>query len=67
MVDFIYMGLLELWGARTENYKMKNPCPQWDSNPVLSAYAAKALSIVLLQLIVIEHLKVYRVLPEFAI
>ena len=28
MVDFICMGLLDLWGARTENYKMKNSCPQ---------------------------------------
>ena len=28
MVDIIYMGLLDLWGARTYNYKMKNSCPQ---------------------------------------
>ena len=27
MVDFIYMGLLDQWGPRTENYKMKNSCP----------------------------------------
>ena len=25
--DFIYMGLLGLQGAKTENYKMKNSCP----------------------------------------
>ena len=24
MVDFICIGLLDLWGARTENYKMKS-------------------------------------------
>ena len=33
MVDFICMGFLDLWGVRTKNYKMKNSCPQWDSNP----------------------------------
>ena len=27
MVDFIYMGLLDLSGSRTEKYKMKNSCP----------------------------------------
>ena len=32
MVDFICIGLLELRGVRTENYKMKNSCPQRDSN-----------------------------------
>ena len=37
MVDFICMVLLDLCGARTENYKMKNYCPQWDSNPGYSA------------------------------
>ena len=26
MVDFICMGLLDLKGARTENYKMQNSC-----------------------------------------
>ena len=25
--NFICMGLLDLWGAQTENYKMKNSCP----------------------------------------
>ena len=29
----------------SENYKMKNSCPQWDSNPVPSAYEASALTI----------------------
>ena len=33
MVDFICMGLLNLWEARTENYKIKNYFPQLDSNP----------------------------------
>ena len=32
MVDFICMCKLELQGAKTENYKMKSPCPQGDSN-----------------------------------
>ena len=27
MVDFICMGKAGLQGAKTENYKMKNPCP----------------------------------------
>ena len=40
MVDFIYMGLLDLFGTRTENYKMKNSYPQWDLNPGPSAYEA---------------------------
>ena len=56
MVDFIYMGLLDLGGARTENYKMKISCPQWNSNPGPSAYEANALSVVLLELITIDHL-----------
>ena len=67
MVDFICMALLELGGARIENYKMKNSCPLWDSNPVPSAYEANALTIALLRLISIEHLKVDYVLPESAI
>ena len=29
MVDFICMGLLALFGTRTENYRMKYSCPQW--------------------------------------
>ena len=52
MVDFICEGLLELWGTRVERkYKMNNSCPQWDSNPVLSAYESNALTIVLWDLI----------------
>ena len=58
MVDFICMGLLDLFGTRTENYKMKNSCPQWDSNPGPSAYAANALSVELSELINIDHLRV---------
>ena len=27
MVDFICMGLFDLCGGQTENYKMKNSCP----------------------------------------
>ena len=37
MVDFICMGLRDLWGAQTENYDMEKSCQQWSSNPVPSA------------------------------
>ena len=42
MVDFISMGLLDMGGARPEGYKMKNACPQWDSNLRPSSYEANA-------------------------
>ena len=64
---FISMGLLELWGARTEKYKMNNFCPQLGSNLVPSIYETNSQIIALLDLIFIKHLKVDRVLPEFAI
>ena len=57
MVDFICMGLLDMWGAQTENYKMKNSRPKWDSNLGPSVYEANALSVELLKLINIDHLK----------
>ena len=49
MVDFIRMGFLDLLGTRTDNYKMKNSCPQWGLNPGPSAYEANALSVELLE------------------
>ena len=58
MVDFICMGLLDLGWARTENYKIKNSCPEWDSNPGPSAYEPIVLSVELLDLIKIDYLKV---------
>ena len=58
MVDFICMGLLDLRWARTENYKIKNSCPQWDSNQGPSAYDASTLSVELLELINVDYLKV---------
>ena len=67
MVDFICEVLLELRGTLIENYKIKNSCPQRDSNPVPFACESNALTIALLDLISIEHLNVYRVLPECAI
>ena len=67
VVDFICMGLLELWGAWAENFKMKNSCPQWDSNLIPSVYEANLLSIGLLDLISVKHLIVDRILPESAI
>ena len=56
MVDFIFEGVLELLGMRVENYKMKNSCPQWVSNPVPSAYEVNALTIAHIDLVSIEHL-----------
>ena len=53
-----------MWVAHTENYKMRNYCPQLDSNPGPSAYEAKSLSIALLDQIFIELLNVDRILPE---
>ena len=67
VVDFICMGLLKLWGAWTENFKMKNSCPQWDLNLVPSVYEANLLKIGLLDLISVEHLIVDRILPESSI
>ena len=64
VVDFICMGLLDLRGEQTENYKMKNYCPQWDSNPGSSVYEAKSLSVAILGEISNEHLNIDRVLHE---
>ena len=64
MIDFICMGLFDLWWARIENYKMKNACQKWDSNPGPSAYEANALSVELLELIYIAHLKVTAFYPS---
>ena len=46
---------------------MKNSCPQWDSNPGLSAFKANALSVELLVLRNIDHLKVTAYGHEFFI
>ena len=67
IVDFICLGLFDLWGERTENYKMKNSCPQWDSNPGLSAYETDSLRIALLVEISIKHLNFYLILSEYDI
>ena len=45
MVDFISMGLLDMWGSRTDNYKMKNSCPYWDLNQ--GSFASEANGSVL--------------------
>ena len=58
IVVFICMGLLDRFGTRTENYKMKNSCSLSDLNQGPSAYEADALSVELLELINIDHLKV---------
>ena len=64
IVDFFCMCLLNLWGARTENYKMKNSCSQWDLNPGSFACDATSQSVAQSVQISIEHLNVDRVLPE---
>ena len=62
MVDFICKGLLELWGTRVEwEYEMKNSYPQWNLNPVPSAYEVNTLTIALWDLISIGYLKADRI------
>ena len=62
MVDFMNMDLIDLWGVRTENYKIKI-----SSNLGPSANEAKSFSLALLDKMSIEHFNVDRVLPECAI
>ena len=47
MVDFICMGLLDMRGVPTENYKMKNSYQPWDSITGPYAYEAHELSVEL--------------------
>ena len=69
MVDFISMGLLDMLGSRTDNYKMKNSCPHWDLNQ--GSFASEANGSVLVKGCTIswdiEHLNIDRVLLEFSI
>ena len=52
IVDFICMDLIELQGTQSKpNVQNDKSCPQWDSNPLSSAYKANALSITPQQLI----------------
>ena len=67
MVDFICMGLLDLWWAQTGNQKMKNSCPQLESNLGPSANEPKLLRVALFDEISIKHLNVDRLLPKCAI
>ena len=67
MVDFLCKVLLKLWETRVKNYRMENSCQLWDLTPVSSAYEANALSIALLDLIFIKHLKVDHAVPEYVI
>ena len=59
------MGLLDLWGARTENYKIKILAQ--DLKPEPSAYDANLQSVATRADIYIEHLNISRVLLELAI
>ena len=63
--DFFFIVLIFVKNE-TKN-KMKNSCPHLGSNPGPSAYDANALSVELLELIYIVHLKVTAFLPEGAI
>ena len=68
MIDFICDDLLELWEERVEReLQMKNPCQQWNSNRVPSAFEVNAETIALRNSISIEHFTVDCDLPEFAI
>ena len=63
MIDLICIGLHELRGTRSENYKMKNSFPQWDSNSRPLAKEAAIFSSMPRYLILNGRLKVNRVLP----
>ena len=59
MVDFLFAWAYLTCEEREPRVKkMKNSCPQWDSNLGPSAYEANAPSVELLELINIDHLKV---------
>ena len=66
MVDFISMDLLDMWGSRTYNYKMKSSCQHWDLNP--GSFASEANRSVLAKRCAISW-DIYRALkywPRFA-
>ena len=48
----------------SQAYEMNKSCPQQNSDTVPSVYEANALTIALLELMYVEHLKLDRVLPE---
>ena len=66
MVDFICMGLFDLWGTRTGNSKWKILAQSGIQNSGPSDYEY-SLSVALLVELSIDHLNIDRVLPEFAI
>ena len=47
MIDFICMGLLQLQGAQTENYKVENYSPQRNSNSRLLNHKVTTVTIKL--------------------
>ena len=61
VVDFICMGLLERELQNEKNAHF------WIRIRLTSVYEANSLTIALLDLIYIEHLKIDHVLPELAI
>ena len=67
MVDYVCLCVLDLRGARTENYKMNNICQQWDLNPKPFTSEANQPRDALLVAISIEHLFVDCVLYKFVI
>ena len=66
MVDIICMGLPDLFGTRTENYKMKNSSFPHSGIRTrdLPAYEANALSVELSELIYTDHLKASAFYPQ---
>ena len=50
MNDFICIGLHELQGPETENYKMKNSCPERDSKIRPLNLKATTVTIMLSQM-----------------
>ena len=68
MVDLICMGLhvIAVMIANRE-FLNKKKCPQLDSNTGPSAYEANALSVEVFEMINIDHHKMTRFKPWFAI
>ena len=57
MVDFICMGLLDLFGTRTENYKIKKLLLKVGFEPGTFRLRSESLSVELSELINIDPLK----------
>ena len=67
MVDFICMDVLELQGAKTENYKMKNSCPKRDTNSRPLNHKATTVTVRLSDPIYFQQFKTQPVDYRFAL